>query len=142
MTTPIGFAPQRPRVSLQTNPNQANRSAIAGMMGSPQGGFGFPPSAHNSFGFAGGPFGSGQMPSRSPMFGADQMPIPPSLTPGVGTSSPAMTNWRPPQYGPSAPPTAGFAPPIQPIQGSPAAPTRQPMPVSPTQNPYLRPVTR
>lgn len=137
--TPTGYAPQHPTIG---QPQQANRNAIAGLMGH-QG-------SRSQFGFGGGsnPFVSPmpQAPMGPP--GGGQMPVPPSLnfTPGQGTSSPAMTNWRPPQYG-SQNAAPGFAPPIQPITTPSTGtmqpmPTRQPMPVSPSQNPYLRPVTR
>lgn len=124
--------PQRPMVGLQTNPN---RNAIAGLMGN-QGGFGFARqggfnSAHGGFGFNGPP----TLPPQGPP-GGGQLPVPPSLnfTPGVGTSSPAMTNWAPPQYPPPGPPMPSN-PALQPSN-------MQAQPVNPGSQPYLRPMTR
>lgn len=103
MQAPMG-APNT--FGMQPNPN---RTAIAGLMGghnSPgvQGTFGIP----DQFGTGASPYGMGPP-------GQGQMPIPPSLNfqPGVGTSSPAMTNWRPPQYG-APPPNMNSNPMLQP----------------------------
>lgn len=129
--TPTGFAPSRPMIG--TNPNQANRSAIANMMafGGGQNGFGMAPRPPQNFGPPGLPAG--------------QSPVPPSLgfTPGVGTSSPAMTNWRPPTYPPQGPP--GNSNPMPPATFAPVAPGTAPnMQAQPVNaaNPYMRPMTR